>query len=197
MKGRQMTKNQYPIYASINCPGGIPVIIRNDAEWTEYHRSPMFRQSMERSAIIRHFFPKITADEQLAILLSFSDRDNIGTVYEKMKAEYEKAKAAADEAARREEVIEAARKAAIEATTARGRQNITQATAAEICGVSIKTIRRWEQGKTNPPDWYPGRAVTVIEFQQRVKQGQNEKRTQAAVKKGLKNACSLDRLKNI
>lgn len=192
-----MTKNQYPIEASINCPGGIHVIIRNDAEWTAYCLNPKYRQSMERSAIIRHFFPEITADEQLAILLSFTDRDSMNTVYERMKAGYEKAKAAADEAARRQELIEAARKAAIEATTARGRQNITQATAAEICGVSIKTIRRWEKGKTNPPDWYPGRAVTIVEFKQRVKQGQNEKRTQAAVKKGLKNAGSLDRLKNI
>lgn len=71
-----------------------------------------------------------------------------------------------------------------------GRQKITQKEAAEICGVSVKTIKNWDKGNGTPV-WYHGRDMTAAEFLQRYKCAQGEKKMQDAVRKGLKNPVRL------
>jgi len=179
-----MTKNQYPIYVDFNC-NGIQVEIQNDAQFQAYIYDPERRRTMEIKAIFKAFFPNFTEADIKEMRLPISSRESIPSVYEKIRA-------AAVEAARRQEIIEAAVKAAVAAVeAARGRQNITQDTAAQICGVSIRTIKRWDK---RPPDWYPGRNVGIVEFTHRAKFWKSEKELQTGLRDRLKNAVSLERI---
>lgn len=74
------------------------------------------------------------------------------------------------------------------------RPSVTIQAAAAACGVDEKTIRRWEkyrrgkEGGTKPPDWYPGRNVTIVELKTRAKDARAQKRMAQATRRGVKNA---------
>ncbi len=68
------------------------------------------------------------------------------------------------------------------------RPQITQEDAANMCGVTKKTIQNWESGATNAPKWYPGRNVTAIELKLRVQEAGLQARVIKADRENFKNA---------
>lgn len=74
------------------------------------------------------------------------------------------------------------------------RPTMTMKEAAAACGVSERTIRRWEKyrrgegGGTKPPYWYPGRDVTVVELRKRAEEGNRQKKMAQANYRMVKNA---------
>ena len=68
------------------------------------------------------------------------------------------------------------------------RPKLTQEKAAAICGVSLRTIRNWENGAVKAPHWYPGLDVTAIEMKERVKQGEQQDRMAKAARRAAENA---------
>lgn len=68
------------------------------------------------------------------------------------------------------------------------RPKLTQERAAAICGVSLRTIRNWENGAVKAPHWYPGLDVTAIEMKERVKQGEQQDRMAKAAQRAVDSA---------
>jgi DNA-binding transcriptional MerR regulator len=68
----------------------------------------------------------------------------------------------------------------------RARQDVTQSEAAALCGVTLKTVQRWDRGE-GTPEGYTGRgdAVTLRAWAARRKEA-------AAVKRALKNTVHVD-----
>ncbi|MDD3886863.1 MAG: hypothetical protein PHI35_08320 [Victivallaceae bacterium] len=66
------------------------------------------------------------------------------------------------------------------------RQPVTQSEAAALCGVTLKTVQRWDMGN-GTPEGYPGRgdAVTLRAWAARRKEA-------ATVKRALKNTVHVD-----
>lgn len=71
------------------------------------------------------------------------------------------------------------------------RPKLTQEEAADICGITVRTLQNWESGTTQAPHWYPGRDVTAVELKQRKKEGDLQKRVTQAARKGERNARQL------
>lgn len=68
----------------------------------------------------------------------------------------------------------------------RARQDVTQSEAAALCGVTLKTVQRWDRGE-GTPEGYTGRgdAVTLRAWAARRKEA-------ATVKRALKNTVHVD-----
>jgi len=68
----------------------------------------------------------------------------------------------------------------------RRRQDVTQSEAAALCGVTLKTVQRWDRGE-GTPEGYTGRgdAVTLRAWAARRKEA-------ATVKRALKNTLHVD-----
>lgn len=83
------------------------------------------------------------------------------------------------------------RDAAIKRTS--GRQQLSQKQAAEIAGVSVRTIKNWDKGIGAPP-WYKGRNMTCFQFRLKVEWGKQDQKISRGIQKNLQRPVSLDKL---
>ena len=106
---------------------------------------------------------------------------------------------ARDEIASKDEKINALEIVALETLREKHprRPALTHKAAAGACGVTPKTIGRWEKYRrgepdgTKPPEWYPGLNVTIAEMLARARDEMKQKKLARAVQQSVKNARPL------